>query len=137
MQSYVPQCNLSVSHASKAVVTLPLTHPGQYRQGVDMSDGGKGSKARPFSVSQNEFDNRWDTIFRKSPQEVQDAVREDEEFNRIENMQVRVKEDESKIGQCGCGRSPTGKCIGWHGLTEEAFQLKLQNYLAEEANKTK
>jgi len=102
-----------------------------------MSDGGKGSKARPFSVSQNEFDNRWDTIFRKSPQEVQDAVREDEEFNRIENMQVRVKEDESKIGQCGCGRSPTGKCIGWHGLTEEAFQLKLQNYLAEEANKTK
>ena len=102
-----------------------------------MGDGGKGSKARPFSVSQREFDNRWDTIFRKSPQEVQDAVREDEEFTRIDNMQVRVKEDESKIGQCGCGRSPTGKCIGWHGLTEEAFQLKLQNYLAEEANKTK
>ena len=102
-----------------------------------MGDGGKGSKARPFSVSQREFDNRWDAIFRKSPQEVQDAVREDEEFTRIDNMQVRVKEDESKIGQCGCGRSPTGKCIGWHGLTEEAFQLKLQNYLAEEANKTK
>jgi hypothetical protein len=102
-----------------------------------MGDGGKGSKARPFSVSQREFDNRWDTIFRKSPQEVQDAVREDEEFTRIDNMQVRVKEDESKIGQCGCGRSPTGKCIGWHGLTEEAFKEKLQNYLAEEANKTK
>jgi hypothetical protein len=102
-----------------------------------MGDGGKGSKARPFSVSQSEFDNRWDVIFRKSPQEEQDAVREDEEFDRINNMQVRVKEDESKIGQCGCGRSPTGKCIGWHGLTEEAFQLKLQNYLAEEANKTK
>lgn len=102
-----------------------------------MGDGGKGSKARPFSVSQREFDNRWDTIFRKSPQEVQDAVREDEEFTRIDNMQVRVKEDESKIGQCGCGRSPTGKCIGWHGLTEEAFKEKLQNYLTEEANKTK
>ncbi len=102
-----------------------------------MGDGGKGSKARPFSVSQREFDNRWDAIFRKSPQEVQDAVREDEEFTRIDNMQVRVKEDESKIGQCGCGRSPTGKCIGWHGLTEEAFQLKLQKYLAEESNKTK
>ena len=20
---------------------------------------------------------------------------------------------------CGCGRSPTGKCIGWHDLSEE------------------
>ena len=97
-----------------------------------MGDGGKGSKARPFSVSQHEFDNRWDTIFRKSPQEVQDAVREDEEFDRIDNMQVRVKEDESKIGQCGCGRSPTGKCIGWHGLTEEAFKEKLEKYKLNE-----
>ena len=92
----------------------------------------KGSKARPFSVSQREFDNRWDTIFRKSPQEVQDAVREDEEFNRIDTMQVRVKEDESKIGSCGCGRSPTGKCIGWHGLTEEEFKEKLQEYKLNE-----
>ena len=85
-----------------------------------MGDGGKGSKARPFSVSQEEFANSFELIFGKK-----------------DKMQVRVKEDESKIGQCGCGRSPTGKCIGWHGLTEEAFQLKLQNYLAEEANKTK
>ena len=28
-----------------------------------MSDGGKGSKARPFSVSQEEYDKRWDNIF--------------------------------------------------------------------------
>ena len=92
----------------------------------------KGSKARPLSVSQREFDNRWDTIFRKSPQEVQDAVREDEEFNRINAMQVRVKEDQSKVGQCGCGRSPTGKCIGWHGLTEEQFKEKLEEYKLNE-----
>ena len=37
-------------------------------------------------------------------------------------MQVRVKEDANEFGSCGCGRSPTGKCIGWHGLNEE--QLK-------------
>ena len=37
-------------------------------------------------------------------------------------MQVRVKEDAREFGSCGCGRSPTGKCIGWHGLNEE--QLK-------------
>lgn len=28
-----------------------------------MSDGGKGSKPRPFSVSQKEYDSRWDAIF--------------------------------------------------------------------------
>ena len=28
-----------------------------------MSDGGKGSAPRPFSVSQQEYDNRWDHIF--------------------------------------------------------------------------
>jgi hypothetical protein len=34
-------------------------------------------------------------------------------------MQIRVKEDATQFGTCGCGRSPTGKCIGWHGLNEE------------------
>jgi hypothetical protein len=67
-----------------------------------MSDGGKGSSPRPFSVSQTEFDNRWDLIFKKDS-----------------SMQVRVKEDTAEFGKCGCGRSPTGKCIGWHGLNEE------------------
>jgi hypothetical protein len=32
-------------------------------------------------------------------------------------MQVRVKETPEEFGKCGCGRSPTGKCCGWHGLT--------------------
>jgi hypothetical protein len=30
-----------------------------------MSHGGKGSKARPFSVPLKTFDNNWDTIFGK------------------------------------------------------------------------
>jgi hypothetical protein len=29
---------------------------------------------------------------------------------------------------CGCGRSPTGKCCGWHALTEEAYRVKLDEY---------
>ena len=41
------------------------------------------------------------------------------------NMQVRVKENADQVGKCGCGRSPTGKCIGWHGLTEQAFKEKI------------
>jgi hypothetical protein len=129
MLNCVPLFSPSVKHANKEMVTLPLTHLGQYRREVEMS---KGSKARPFSISQREFDNRWDIIFRKSPQQVQDAVLEDEEFNRIDHMQVRVKEDADKVGQCGCGRSPTGKCIGWHGLTEQAFKEKLEEYKLNE-----
>lgn len=80
-----------------------------------MSDGGKGSSPRPFSVSYEEFGNSFERIFGKK------------------NMQVKVQEDESKIGQCGCGRSPTGKCIGWHSLTEEEFQKRLVEY--QEKNK--
>ena len=34
-----------------------------------MNDGGKGSKARPFSVSQHDYDNRWDAIFARELQE--------------------------------------------------------------------
>ena len=49
-----------------------------------MSDGGKGSKARPYSVSKQEFDNRWDNIFKKTPQEIDDAKEEDDEFKLVE-----------------------------------------------------
>jgi hypothetical protein len=31
-------------------------------------------------------------------------------------------------GKCGCGRSPTGKCCGWHALTEDAYKQKLAEY---------
>lgn len=42
-------------------------------------------------------------------------------------MQVRVKENNKEFGKCGCGRSPTGKCIGWHGLnTEQLAEAKLK-----------
>lgn len=29
------------------------------------NEGGKGCKPRPFSVTQDEYDNRWDAIFNK------------------------------------------------------------------------
>ncbi len=34
-----------------------------------MGDGGKGSKPRPFSVSQAEYDSRWDAIFQRDLKE--------------------------------------------------------------------
>ncbi len=36
-------------------------------------------------------------------------------------MQIKANSSQG-FGNCGCGRSPTGKCIGWHGLTEQAYQ---------------
>ena len=34
----------------------------------------------------------------------------------------------SSPNACGCGRSPTGKCIGWHALSEEEYQAKSAEY---------
>lgn len=39
-----------------------------------MSDGGKGSKPRPFSVDQETFDKNWDNIFRKEKNDYQDIL---------------------------------------------------------------
>lgn len=47
-------------------------------------------------------------------------------------MQVRASD---KIGTCGCGRSPTGDCIGWHGLTEEDYQKKKSEWDLNEYQK--
>ena len=46
-------------------------------------------------------------------------------------MQIRVQENPDDFGACGCGRSPTGKCIGWHGLSQEEYQAKLIEYEAQ------
>ncbi len=73
----------------------------------------KGSRPRPYSVSQEQFANNYDAIFRK------------------DKMTPMVKDNGDDFGTCGCGRSPTGKCIGWHGLTEEDYQRKLAEYIAE------
>jgi hypothetical protein len=39
-----------------------------------MSDGGKGSSPRPFSVPKEEFDNRWEVIFGKKQKQEQTQV---------------------------------------------------------------
>ena len=82
-----------------------------------MGNGGKGSRPRPYSVDQKTFDSNWDNIFKKDKE-----------------MQVRVKENADEIGKCGCGRSPTGKCIGWHGLTEEQFKDALEKYMTNQTD---
>jgi hypothetical protein len=36
---------------------------------------------------------------------------------------------------CGCGRSPTGKCIGWHKLSEEQYLQKKEEYEQKQKEK--
>ena len=36
---------------------------------------------------------------------------------------------------CTCGRSPTGKCVGWHKLSEEDYQKKKITWEAKQNNK--
>ena len=55
-------------------------HPGQpnYKE-RNMSDGGKGSRPRPFSVSQEEWNTRWDAIFQRDLQEEKQEGKSKEE----------------------------------------------------------
>ena len=43
-------------------------------------------------------------------------------------MQVRAEQIKEGGVPCGCGRSPTGSCIGWHALTEEQYWDRLREY---------
>lgn len=59
-----------------------------------MSDGGKGCKPRPFSVSQEEYDKRWDTIFQRDlPKEEAVEKVEDEKEIKIKASipEIRIK----------------------------------------------
>ena len=47
----------------------------------------KGSRSRPFSVSQQQFGNNYDAIFRRpDPREVEDSKNEDEAFKTVEEQ---------------------------------------------------
>ena len=44
----------------------------------------KGSRPRPYSVTQREFGNNYDAIFRKpDPRSVEEAIAEDEAFAEL------------------------------------------------------
>jgi hypothetical protein len=49
----------------------------------------------------------------------------------------KVEAPVAEPAKCGCGRSPTGRCIGWHGLTEEGYMDKLNLWIAEQAQADK
>jgi hypothetical protein len=53
-----------------------------------MSDGGKGSKPRPFSVSHDEWSSRWDAIFGTDLKEREDKPTR----NNEETQEAQEKE---------------------------------------------
>jgi hypothetical protein len=67
-----------------------------------MSDGGKGSNPRPFSVSQETYANNFDRIFRKDPKVVEDQKAEDEAFEqakKIQQMRQKALDEMVRISQ--------------------------------------
>jgi hypothetical protein len=52
-----------------------------------MSDGGKGSTPRPFSVSNQEYANRWDAIFGKDS-ETDKPTRNNSETQEAQNLEL-------------------------------------------------
>jgi hypothetical protein len=51
----------------------------------------KGSRPRPFSVTQQEYDTRWDAIFQRDIKEIEDEKNLDDEFKFLEtHRQINV-----------------------------------------------
>ncbi len=47
-----------------------------------------------------------------------------------ESLAHTIPPEIARIGNepCHCGRSPTGKCVGWHNMNEEALAKARQGY---------
>ena len=65
-----------------------------------MSDGGKGSKPRPFSVTQEEYDNRWDNIFSRDLKEQEKREKALDEMVRI-SQEMGLYDDEFSLEMPG------------------------------------
>jgi hypothetical protein len=59
-----------------------------------MSDGGKGSAPRPYSVTQEQFGNNWDSIFgkKKPPYERDDGSLADDQLKQIKDSAEKYKD---------------------------------------------
>jgi len=50
-------------------------------------------------------------------------------YDRIFRKDKNMERREENNKKCGCGRSPSGYCMGWHSLTEEQYQEKLARHI--------
>jgi hypothetical protein len=61
-----------------------------------MSDGGKGSKPRPYSVSQEEFANNWEAIFAKNEKRRQKIENDFQDILATEDCVIDALKEEKK-----------------------------------------
>jgi hypothetical protein len=67
---------------------MPINALPLLGQGVTMSDGGKGSRPRPLSVAQEQYDQRWDLIFGRDKGQKERDFAFDREMDQIDNGQL-------------------------------------------------
>ena len=79
--------------------------------------GNWDGKSRPAS---DLYRRNFDDIFKKEKEITDISMKQS-----IANKQERLQKDKKS---CPCGRSPIGKCIGWHGLPEREYQAKLKEW---------
>lgn len=65
------------------------------------SDGGKGSSPRPFSVSQAEYDARWDAIFQRDLRTGRDVENETDDEDVDVDPDGSDSEDSLRCVRCG------------------------------------
>ena len=54
----------------------------------------KGSRFRPQEVGYDKYSSNWDSVFGRSPKEIDDAVIEDEAFKQVEERNKNVISDQ-------------------------------------------
>lgn len=54
---------------------------------------GKGSKPRPFSISQQEYDTRWDAIFQRDLKDDNTGTNKNEYYDELSTEDCLVDED--------------------------------------------
>ena len=80
-------------------------------------------------VASKAFSDNYDSIFRKPKDETLDVYNDERLVSKFDKENLMTPSvAEMKKGTCGCGRSPTGDCCGWHGLSEEQYQERKELY---------
>lgn len=79
------------------------------------SDGGKGSSPRPFSVSQAEYDARWDAIFGRDLKEEDTTEEENDEVSSF----VSDEEDSLQCLRCGGVDTMYVTQVGFHSVCDQ------------------
>jgi hypothetical protein len=85
-----------------------------------MSDGGKGSKPRPLSVSQREYENRWDAIFGRDNVEDNSGVQKNEYYDIISTEDALLEDEAFKEIERRNSKGPSGGMVDTADLKSAA-----------------